>query len=79
MRLLSLLRDEELISTARQEAQHLVLEDPELAAHPGLAAMVAELVTEDRAEFLDRASAARLWFDDEYEPVVIWWRPSPDG
>ena len=25
---------------------------------------------QDRAEFLDRASAARLWFDEEYEPVV---------
>jgi len=24
----------------------------------------------DRAEFLDRATAARLWFDDEYVPVV---------
>jgi ATP-dependent DNA helicase RecG len=46
LRLLSLLRDEELISTARQEAQHLVSEDPELAAHPGL--------TDDRAEFLEK-------------------------
>jgi ATP-dependent DNA helicase RecG len=54
LRLLSLLRDEELIATARQEAQHLVADDPELAAHPGLAAMVAELVTDDRAEFLDK-------------------------
>ena len=25
---------------------------------------------QDRAEFLDRASAARLWFDEEYAPVV---------
>ena len=25
---------------------------------------------QDRAEFLDRAAAARLWFDEEYEPVV---------
>jgi hypothetical protein len=27
-------------------------------------------LSQDRAEFLDRASAARLWFDEEYEPVV---------
>jgi hypothetical protein len=25
---------------------------------------------QDRAEFLDRAAAARLWFDEEYVPVV---------
>ena len=25
---------------------------------------------QDRAEFLDRATAARLWFDEEYVPVV---------
>ncbi|HEX2437333.1 MAG TPA: chromosome partitioning protein ParB, partial [Methylomirabilota bacterium] len=25
---------------------------------------------QDRAEFLDRGAAARLWFDEEYEPVV---------
>jgi hypothetical protein len=25
---------------------------------------------QDRAEFLDRATAARVWFDDEYAPVV---------
>jgi ATP-dependent DNA helicase RecG len=54
LRLLSLLRDEELIATARQEAQDLVTDDPELAAHPGLAAMVAEVVTDDRAEFLEK-------------------------
>jgi hypothetical protein len=27
-------------------------------------------LSQDRAEFLDRANAARLWFDEEYEPVV---------
>jgi hypothetical protein len=27
-------------------------------------------LSQDRAEFLDRATAARLWFDEEYEPVV---------
>jgi hypothetical protein len=25
---------------------------------------------QDRAEFLDRATAARLWYDEEYSPVV---------
>jgi hypothetical protein len=27
-------------------------------------------LSQDRAEFLDRANAARLWFDEEYDPVV---------
>jgi hypothetical protein len=31
-------------------------------------------LSQDRAEFLDRANAARLWFDEEYEPVVAMLR-----
>ncbi len=54
LRLLSLLRDEELIADARAEATALVADDPELAEHPALAASVAALVDEDRAEFLEK-------------------------
>jgi len=54
-RLLSLLRDEELIGKARDEANALVAADPELTGHPALAAAVADFVGEDRAEYLEKA------------------------
>jgi ATP-dependent DNA helicase RecG len=55
LRLLSLLRDAELIGQARQEAEALLAADPELAAHPGLAAAVASLVDDERAEYLEKS------------------------
>ncbi|GIJ38110.1 ATP-dependent DNA helicase RecG [Micromonospora andamanensis] len=54
LRLLSLLRDADLIRDARAEAIALVEEDPELARHPALAASVAALVDADRAEYLEK-------------------------
>jgi ATP-dependent DNA helicase RecG len=54
LRLLSLLRDAALIADARAEASALVAEDPDLSAHAGLAASVAALVDEERAEFLEK-------------------------
>jgi ATP-dependent DNA helicase RecG len=54
LKLLSLLRDEDLISTARDEATALVAADPELTDHPALAATVAALVDADRAEYLEK-------------------------
>ena len=41
LKLLSVLADEDLIVTARQEATDLVDADPDLAAHPALAAAIA--------------------------------------
>jgi ATP-dependent DNA helicase RecG len=55
LKLLSLLRDEELISAARAEAADIVAADPTLAAHPLLAARVATLVSDDQAEYLEKA------------------------
>ncbi|HEX7658810.1 MAG TPA: ATP-dependent DNA helicase RecG [Pseudonocardiaceae bacterium] len=55
LKLLSLIHDEDLIAEARTEAHDLVAEDPELARHPGLAGMVADLVPEDRAEYLEKS------------------------
>jgi ATP-dependent DNA helicase RecG len=55
LRLLSLLRDEQLIADARAAAAALVTEDATLGRHPELAALVAELVTEDRAEYLEKS------------------------
>lgn len=55
LKMLSLLRDTEVIEQARTEARELVDGDPTLAAHPGLAGMVAELVDDERAEFLEKS------------------------
>ncbi|WP_433791827.1 ATP-dependent DNA helicase RecG [Actinoplanes sp. CA-252034] len=54
LRLLSLLRDEKLIKEARTEATALIGDDPDLTRHPALAASVAALVDEDRAEYLEK-------------------------
>jgi ATP-dependent DNA helicase RecG len=54
LRLLSLLRDEKLIKEARAEAIELVGDDPSLSGHPALAASVAALVDEERAEYLEK-------------------------
>jgi ATP-dependent DNA helicase RecG len=54
LKLLSLLRDEELIAAARDEAQALVAADPDLADHPALADEVAALLDEDRADYLEK-------------------------
>ncbi len=54
LRLLSLLRHEEVIARAQGYAAEIVAADPGLAAHPGLAALVGEVVGEDQAEYLDK-------------------------
>jgi ATP-dependent DNA helicase RecG len=54
LRLLSLLRDKDVISDARREAIALLAEDRDLRNHPALAAAIEALVTEERAEFLEK-------------------------
>ncbi|GAB2624929.1 ATP-dependent DNA helicase RecG [Paractinoplanes abujensis] len=54
LRLLSLLRDAKLITEARAEADELVGDDPSLKKYPELAASVAALVDEERAEYLEK-------------------------
>jgi ATP-dependent DNA helicase RecG len=54
LRLLSLLRDSKLIVDARAEAAELVGDDPDLSRYPALAASVAALVDEERAEYLEK-------------------------
>ncbi|BCJ57982.1 ATP-dependent DNA helicase RecG [Micromonospora endophytica] len=54
LRLLSLLRDADLIRDARAEAIALVEEDPDLSRQPALAASVAALVDAERAEYLEK-------------------------
>jgi ATP-dependent DNA helicase RecG len=55
LKLLSLLRDEDVIVAARGEASDLVAADPELTGHPALAREVAELIADERASYLDKA------------------------
>ncbi|MBW0088888.1 ATP-dependent DNA helicase RecG [Pseudonocardia sp. KRD-184] len=54
LRLLSLLKHEDVIAKAQVYAADLVAHDPGLATSPGLAALVGEVVTDDRAEYLDK-------------------------
>ncbi|WP_091933618.1 ATP-dependent DNA helicase RecG [Blastococcus sp. DSM 46786] len=55
IKLLSLLEDEELIAEARAEATALLATERGLADHPGLAAEVAALANDERAEWLEKA------------------------
>ncbi len=56
LRLLSLLRHEEIIAKAQVYAGDIVAHDPDLSAHPGLFALVGETVgDEERAAYLDKA------------------------
>ncbi|MPZ65106.1 MAG: ATP-dependent DNA helicase RecG [Pseudonocardiaceae bacterium] len=54
LKLLSLLRDGDLIAQARSEAQRLVSVDPALRGYPGLARLADDLLDEDRAGFLEK-------------------------
>ncbi|GAA0279678.1 ATP-dependent DNA helicase RecG [Cryptosporangium japonicum] len=54
LKLLSLMRDEDVIHDARTEATALIAEDPELRAYPGLAAAVDALVDPDAADYLEK-------------------------
>ncbi|MBA3800823.1 MAG: ATP-dependent DNA helicase RecG [Geodermatophilaceae bacterium] len=55
LRLLSLLSDETIITEAREEATYLVAGDPDLVDHPAMAAQVARLSEDERADYLDKA------------------------
>ena len=55
LRMLRLLRDEDLIVEARGEAVTLVEQDPLLAGRPALRQAVVDLLDEQRADFLEKA------------------------
>jgi ATP-dependent DNA helicase RecG len=55
LRLLSVLRHEDVIAEARESAAGVVEHDPELLAHPELAAAIRRLDEADQAAFLDKA------------------------
>ncbi|HEX4791012.1 MAG TPA: ATP-dependent DNA helicase RecG [Actinospica sp.] len=52
LRMLSVLRDEDLIGEARRAAAELVRRDPALAEHPGLAKLVSALTESSRGDYL---------------------------
>jgi ATP-dependent DNA helicase RecG len=54
LKLLTLLKDEELIGRARREATELVAADPALAGYPALASAVRVLLDQERAEYLEK-------------------------
>ena len=55
LKLLSLLQDEQLISSARTEARLVVDADPELAEHQGLRELLWDTFDDDRTEFLHKS------------------------
>jgi ATP-dependent DNA helicase RecG len=55
LKMLQVLRDEEVIAAARDDARELVAADPLLERHPEVAAAVAALVDEERADYLDKS------------------------
>ncbi|ACU39784.1 ATP-dependent DNA helicase RecG [Actinosynnema mirum] len=54
LKMLSLLRDEDTIEAARVVAQEIVERDPDLGAHPGLATLLAGVLDEERADYLEK-------------------------
>ena len=54
LKLLTLLKDENLILQARDEAAKLLEADPDLEEHPGIAAELTALVDAERAEYLEK-------------------------
>jgi ATP-dependent DNA helicase RecG len=54
LRLLSVVKDGEVIEDARAAAEQIVLADPSLAAHPALAAAVHDLEHSEQADYLER-------------------------
>ena len=55
LKMLRLLRDEELIATARQEATALVEKDPRLMYYPALHRAINTMLGPERAEYLDKS------------------------
>ena len=54
LRLLSVVRDESVIVQARDDANALIAEDPDLAAHPVLAEAVRVVESSDEADYLEK-------------------------
>ncbi|MGJ6962177.1 ATP-dependent DNA helicase RecG [Streptosporangium sp. G11] len=55
LKMLRLLRDEDVIHAARLDAEAMLEADPELAGHPVLRAEIDRLLADERAEYLEKA------------------------
>jgi ATP-dependent DNA helicase RecG len=55
LRMLEVLRDEDVIAASREEATELVSADPGLSTVPALARAVAALLDEERADYLEKS------------------------
>jgi len=55
LRLLRVVKDADLIATARADAAEVVADDPGLDAHPALRAAIAQQLDPEREEYLERA------------------------
>jgi ATP-dependent DNA helicase RecG len=55
LRMLKVIRDEDVIRAARVAAISVLKQDPDLSGEPALAAAVAALATSDRAEYLEKS------------------------
>ena len=83
LKLLSVLRDEEVIFTARHVANSLVSVDPELAEYPMLRSFVRSALESERAEYLektltpDRRGSGRRAGGSPYRPGAAR-RPTAD-
>ena len=55
LKMLQLLRDEDVIETARAEAAAMLSADPELETHPALRSELDAMVADERAEYLEKA------------------------
>jgi len=87
LKLLQLLKDEDLIGLAREEATSVVTADPQLAAHPALRAAIDELLGV-QAEYLDKtlaiapaspgiATPRPVRSHSPHAPRVTWAPPFP--
>jgi len=54
LRLLRVLRDEELIERARADAEGIIAASPDLSSYPGLAQEIAQLAKDASTDYLDK-------------------------
>ncbi|MGV9778585.1 ATP-dependent DNA helicase RecG [Streptosporangium sp. NPDC003464] len=54
LKMLQLLRDEDVIHAARQDAEAMLTADPDLAGHPVLRMEIDRLLADERAEYLEK-------------------------
>jgi ATP-dependent DNA helicase RecG len=55
LRLLEVLRDEDVIARARADADAVISDDPTLAGHPALRHALARLTAEQSTDYLEKA------------------------